>query len=65
MMGKPGRYLQFANGRKVEYTQICNKKEQQCLYADAVLVAEVIGTEKETWKKVIVVKGTRKEVKLW
>lgn len=51
VIGKPDRYFQFANGQRVEYTQICNKRGQQCLFADAVLVAEVIGTEEEIWQK--------------
>lgn len=46
------RYVELADGREVEFTQICVEKGNECNFKDAVLVAEVIGTEEEILQKI-------------
>lgn len=46
------RYIHLTDGREMEYTQICVKKGDKCNFKDAVLVAEVIGTEEEILQRI-------------
>lgn len=46
------RYIHLADGREVEFTQICVEKGDKCYFKDAVLVAEIIETEEEVFQKI-------------
>lgn len=51
-LGWKDKYIKFADNREAEFTQVCVEKGEKCNFKDAVLVAEVIGTEEEILQKI-------------
>lgn len=46
------RYIKMPGGNEVEFTQVCTDKGEVCRYKDAVLVAELMGSKEEIFRKI-------------
>lgn len=51
-LGWNNKYIRLADDRKAEFTQACVGEGNKCDFKDSVLVAEMIGTEKEILEKI-------------
>lgn len=51
-LGWNNKYIRLADDRKAKFTQVCVGEGNKCNFKDSVLVAEIIGTEKEILEKI-------------